>query len=161
MTPQRQTPTLGRGLKEKPVDMGGAGAHAGVASHSGCDFTTHPAGSVNSGRNQSYIATDLAARGALVRGRVSSVPLRKANGLALPMGCPSLTSRGRRLTGGVEVLIRASNDDGRVGRRYGTRMKSMATDPYLSLPSLRVPVQGGSKEAACLMAKGELPHELV
>lgn len=95
-----------------------------------------------------------AVRGASVRGRVSSVPLKKANGLALPMGCPSLTSRGRLLTGGVEVLIRTSTDEGRVGRRYGIRMKSMTTGPYLSLPSLRVPASGGSKEAACLMGQG-------
>jgi hypothetical protein len=96
-----------------------------------------------------------AVRGASVRGRVSSVPLKKANGLALPMGCPSLTSRGRLLTGGVEVLIRTSNDEERVGRRYGIRMKSMTTGPYLSLPSLRVPASGGSKEAACLMDQGD------
>lgn len=96
-----------------------------------------------------------AVRGASVRGRVTSVPLKKANGLALPMGCPSLTSRGRQLAGGAEVLIRTSNDEGRVGRRYGIRMKSMTTDPYIGLPSPMVPASGGSKEAACLMDKGD------
>lgn len=67
---------------------------------------------------------------------------------------PSLTSRGRQLTGGVEALFRDSHDEGRVGRRYGTRMKTMTTDPYSGLPSPEVPDQGGSREAACLMEEG-------
>jgi hypothetical protein len=66
---------------------------------------------------------------------------------------PSLTSRGRQLTGGVEALFRDSHDEGRVGRRYGTRMKNMTTDPYSGLPSPEVPAKGGSREAACLMGQ--------
>lgn len=151
--PKRQTPTLGRGLKVKGLDMGSrCGDPRGAKSRIGSEYTSRT-NKVQVPCSGAFIpeSPTFAVRGTSVCGRVTSAPLRKANGLALPMGCPSLTSRGRQLAGGAEVLIRTSTDEGRVGRRYGIRMKSMTTDLDLSLPSLRVPATGGSKEAACLM----------
>jgi hypothetical protein len=144
---------VARGSKVRgSLDGAARCGHAECAKSSGCEHTTCT-NLVQAHHDGATPPPTLAARGALVRGRVPSAPLRKANGLALPMGCPSLTSRGRPLAGGAEVLIRTSTDEGRVGRRYGIRMKSMTADLDLSLPSFRVPATGRSKEAACLMGK--------
>ena len=90
------------------------------------------------------------ARGAIVPCRRLSATLTKAIRLAGRTRCPSLTSRGRMLTDGVDSLIRDSNDERRVGRRYGTRMKFMTIDLNTGMPSPVVPRWGRSKESACL-----------
>ena len=89
------------------------------------------------------------ARGAIVPCRRLPVTLRKTIGVAGLTCCPSLTSRGRMLTDGVDSLIRDSNDKARwpAIRHPDEDHDHRPQHRYaIACGSLR----GRSKESACL-----------